>query len=91
MAQADYSWLPLERTSSSPAQGVQTGRSGSGMIKNSSHVDDQSRRVRHSNKENSDSDTESNGGDKHEPEPVQKAQPSRRLSVQDRINLFERK
>lgn len=79
------------RTSSSPAQGVQTGRSGSGVIKNSSHVDDQSRRVRHSNKENSDSDTESNGGDKHEPEPVQKAQPSRRLSVQDRINLFESK
>lgn len=79
------------RTSSSPAQGVQTGKSVSGVSKNSSHVDDQSHRVKPSNKENSDSDTETNVGDKQEPEPVQKFQPSRRLSVQDRINLFESK
>lgn len=79
------------RTSSSPAQGIQTGRSVSGVSKNSSQVDDQSCRVKPLNKESSDSDTESIVGDKQEPEPVQKTQPSRRLSVQDRINLFESK
>ncbi|XP_057822015.1 uncharacterized protein LOC131034530 isoform X2 [Cryptomeria japonica] len=79
------------RRSSSPPQRVQTGRVGPGMTRSSSNVDDQSSRGRSLNRESSDSDTESNGCDKQESESIQKTQPARRLSVQDRINLFESK
>ncbi|XP_057866271.1 uncharacterized protein LOC131073786 [Cryptomeria japonica] len=79
------------RRSSSPPQKVQTGRVGPGETRSSRNVDDQCFRGRSLNTESSESNAESNGCDKQESESIQKTQPGRWLSVQDRINLFESK
>eukprot|EP01018_Ginkgo_biloba_P000068 Gb_16927 [translate_table: standard] len=86
------------RRSSSPMRRVQIGRAGSRrsnsvIIKSINYFQERPNRDTGSIRDtSSDSeDAESNCNDNVESEPAQKAEPSRRLSVQDAIHLFERK
>lgn len=83
---------PRARRSASPMRRVQIARSGSrrsnaSVIRSINYFPERSRPNRDSS---SDSDYES-AGDNEESAPPQKTESTRRFSVQDAINLFERK
>lgn len=83
---------PRARRSASPMRRVQIARSGSrrsnaSVIRSINYFPERSRPNRDSS---SDSDYES-AGDNEETDPPRKTESTRRFSVQDAINLFERK